>query len=458
MKGIYFLSVLFLFSFNIGVAQEGDTSEIEFPEFEFLRADENYLFLKNRKESTSIWQKIKYLPLGQDNSISIGGDIRSEFQVLHNEEWEEGNDDVALFQRFMIHSDWRFGGKIRFFSQFKNGFTIGRNGPKNPLDDDALDVHQLFLGVDFGGSTFEIGRREISYGARRLVSVREGTNVRQSFDGARWIWKKGQHQFDALFYAYTPQDVGVFDNTVNTDQLLWGGYWVWNFLKGSELNFDIYYLGIRNKETSFEEGQNKETRHSFGLRHWGSHGRWHFNNETIFQTGNYGDGNINAWTISIDTYFKFSGRSKPTIGLKAEIISGDKDPLDGNLQTFNPLYPRGGYFGLLALIGPANIFDIHPSFGVSFAKDWQLNLDWDFFWRHRLNDGIYFPSGRLNLSGQDATERFIGHQPGIQLTHVANRFMELEVSYFLFIAGDFIDQVTEGQNFSQLGTSINIKF
>ncbi len=458
MKRIFLGFSLVFFFVSSGITQSQSPSNIEMPGFKFLRSDEDYTFLANKPRSTSILNQIKHLPLGENSFVSLGGDIRTEFQILHNEAWQKDNDDAALFQRFMVHSDWRFGDHIRVFGQLKNGFTIGRNGPKFPLNDDALDVHQLFLGVNFGHSTIDIGRREIRYGARRLISVREGTNIRQSFDGARWIWKKDNHQFDALFYAYNPQRVGVFDNAINTDQLLWGGYWVWNIPQVEGLNFDIYYLGVRNRATSFDEGSSEEIRHSYGIRHWGSKGRWTYNNEAIFQTGSFGDGNIRAWTISTDTYYQFPGKYKPTIGLKAQVISGDENPNDNNLQTFNPLYPRGGYFGLLALIGPANIFDIHPSFKISFGKNWQLNLDWDVFWRHRLNDGIYFPSGRLNVSGQNTTQRYIGHQPGIQLGYAVNRFLEVGASYFLFVAGDFIEEVSDGENFSQLGTSINLKF
>lgn len=458
MRQLY-LQLIMIFSFlNFGVAQVEEATPITFPEFQFLRSDENYSFLKNNRVSNVWWRQLKYIPIGVNSFVSIGGDIRSQFQVLRNEEWKDDSNDAALFQRFMVHSDWDFGNHIRVFSQLKNGFTVGRNGPKFPLDDEILAFHQLFLGVNWGNSTIEIGRREIRYGARRLISVREGTNIRQSFDGARWIWKKMNHQFDILFYAYHPQRVAFFDNKINTDQLLWGGYWVWNRPNTTDLNLDIYYLGVRNNQTSFEEGTDKEVRHSFGIRHWGDTEKWDYNSEAILQTGSFGSSTISAWTVSMDVNYQLSGKNNPKIGLKAEIISGDKNPLDGDLQTFNPLYPRGGYFGLLALIGPTNIFDIHPSCGVSIGEKWRLNLDWDFFWRHRLSDGIYFPSGRLNVSGQNTSERFIGHQPGIQLSRPINRFVEFEMSYFLFVAGNFIKDVSDGENFSQLGTSINIKF
>ena len=453
-RAVLGLSLLFL-----SVVWANAQEQIEMPGFKFLRSDEDYAFLKNKLDSTRAWNKIKYLALGEKSFVSVGGDIRTEFQRLRNEEWIKDNNDAALFQRFMLHTDWRFGDHIRVFGQLKSGLTLGRNGPKFPLNDDALDIHQLFIGLHFGHSTIEIGRREIRYGSRRLISVREGTNVRQSFDGARWIWKKERHQVDLLFFAYNPQRVGVFDNSIQTTQLLWGGYWVWNIPQTEDMHTDLYYLGFRNTAPSFDEGRAEEVRHSFGVRHWGSKGTWRYNSEAVLQTGSYdAEGQILAWTLSTELYHQLPGKIDPTIGLKAQVISGDNEAGDGNLETFNPLYPRGGYFGLLALIGPANIFDVHPSFGISFGKSWQLSLDWDVFWRHRLDDGIYFPSARLNVSGQNTTSRYIGHQPGFQLGYGVNRFLEAEISFFHFVAGGFIKEATGGANFSQFGLSVNFKY
>lgn len=439
-------------------AQQDEEATGSFPAFKFLRAEEDYRFLRDSVTIKENWNKIKYLSLGKNSYLSTGGDIRSEFQVLRNENWQKNEHDAAFFQRFMIHGDWHFGKNFRLFGQLKNGFTIGRNGPESPLDEDVLDIHQLFIGWNLGNNTFELGRREITYGSRRLISLREGTNIRQSFDGLRWIWQKENQRLDILLYAYTPQKMGVFDNGITSDQLLWGGYWVSKIQKSKDANIDLYYLGIYREETAFEEGNREETRHSFGLRHWGSLGHLQYNNELVLQTGSFGNGNITAWTISADINYHISGKDQPSLGLKAEIISGDNDPTDGHLRTFNPLYPRGGYFGLLALIGPANLMDIHPSLAWSLGNKLSLNMDWDFFWRHHLNDGIYFPSGRLHLSGRAATRRYIGHQPGLQLSYAVNRFLEMEASYFYFVAGGFVKEVSDGVNFSQLGASIYWKF
>lgn len=453
--------VLPLLIFSVCIQLKGqiqpDTSKSHLS-FRLLRAEEDYSCLKNNLADGHPRKSLQCIHLFEKIAFGIGGDVRAQFQVLRNEDWQNGNDDGVLYQRLMLHSDWHLGRNIRLFGQLKSGFAFGRNGSPSPLDEDRLDVHQLFAGLRLGASTIEIGRQELRYGSRRLIDVREGANVRQSFDGTRWIWQMPGKRLDVLFYTYNPTRTGILDNRINTDQLLWGGYFVWNMANPNELNFDFYYLGVRNKSPDFEEGSRRETRHSFGIRHWGSKGNFRYNNEMLVQTGTFGEGNIRAWTVSAELYYSLPGNIKPTLGLKTEIISGDRRKGDGNLNTFNPLYPRGGYFGLLALIGPANLYDIHPSVEFSFGKKWSLNLDWDFFWRHREDDGIYFPSGRLHVPGNGVRERFIGHQPGAQLAFSANRSFELEASFFHFQPGGFLQEVSEGKSFSQAGLSASFKF
>lgn len=442
------------------LAQTSRADSTVYPSFKMMRAEEDYRFLQAaQSEPTAWWASLKYLPLGDSSFVSIGGDGRTEFQVLQNEEWKLDNNDAPLFLRFMLHADWRFGSRWRLFSQIKSGHAIGRNGPPFFLNVDRLDWHQLFLAYQIsGGSTLEVGRRELSYGSRRLISIREGTNVRQSFDGVRWIWQQPGHRIDLLAYAYNPQEVGFFDNTIRTDQLLWGIYYVKTAEVPDRSNWDIYLLGVRNESPRFEAGTEREIRHSIGVRHWGTIGALRYNNEAVFQFGEMGEGSIRAWTISTDLSYEPGGKLNLSPGLKAEIISGDSDPADDRLQTFNALYPRGGYFGLLAVIGPANLIDVHPSISLEPAAGWNLNLDWDIFWRHQTGDGIYFPSGRLNIPGSSSSSRFIGHQVGMQIGTSINRFLEIEASYFYFFANDFLEEVTDGANFSQLGFSLGYKF
>jgi hypothetical protein len=59
------------------------------------------------------------------------------------------------------------------------------------------------------------------------------------------------------------------------------------------------------------------------------------------------------------------------------VIGGDALFGDKKLQTFNPLFPRGGYFGLASLICPANLFDIHPSLTLELKNNLYIDMDYD---------------------------------------------------------------------------------
>jgi len=103
-----------------------------------------------------------------------------------------------------------------------------------------------------------------------------------------------------------------------------------------------------------------ERRTSIGTRVSGRAGAWDYNWEAIVQFGHFGDDDIRAWTVATETGVTFFDVLwRPRLALSANIASGDKDPGDGKLQTFNPLFPRGNYFSEDATLGPRNFFNVH---------------------------------------------------------------------------------------------------
>src|SRR6266542_2901134 len=85
-----------------------------------------------------------------------------------------------------------------------------------PIDEKKLDIEAAF--VEIGASegdrwvVLQAGRQELNYGSGRLVSVREGPNVRQSFDGAKLKIKFGAWRIDAFAARPDLDKPGFFDN------------------------------------------------------------------------------------------------------------------------------------------------------------------------------------------------------------------------------------------------------
>jgi hypothetical protein len=178
----------------------------------------------------------------------------------------------------------------------------------------------------------------------------------------------------------------------------------------------LNYLGLNREEARFEQGSAHEVRHTLGLRLWGRPGPWDYNVEVVYQLGTFGQGQIHAWTATSDTgYTLRTVPWQPRLGLKADIISGGRHPKSRDLRTFNLLFPKGAYFGEIALIGPANLLDVHPSLELHPMPPVTVSADWDVFWRQSLQDGIYGNAVHLLRSGQQSQARLIGSQASVQV-------------------------------------------
>ena len=124
---------------------------------------------------------------------------------------------------------------------------------------------------------------------------------------------------------------------------------------------------------------------------------WDFDDEGLWQFGTFGSGNIRAWTVATETGYRFpTVPLKPRFSVKADISSGDH-PSSNTLGTFNPLFPKGNYFGVLATTGPGpiNFIDVHPHVETALPHNVSVSVDWIVQWRQSLEDGVYAVPGFL---------------------------------------------------------------
>jgi hypothetical protein len=200
-------------------------------------------------------------------------------------------------------------------------------------------------------------------------------------------------------------------------------------------------------------------RHSIGTRLWSSGRTWQHDFESVYQFGDFGGKQISAWTVSVYSAYKFASlKFEPTVGIKTELISGDKNYDDSKLQSFNPLFPRGAYFGLAALIGPTNLFDFHPSLSLVMTPLINWNIDYDMFWRYSKNDGIYAPNVSLTYSGRNSPEKFIGRQLATDIQITPNPHLIIGIEFTWFAPGQFLKDVSMGRDILFCGVTSQLTF
>jgi hypothetical protein len=391
--------------------------------------------------------------------------VRYQYEWVNHNNWGEGpeDEDGYLLQRYMLHADWRLSPRLRLFGQLKSGIETGKAGGPDLPDEDLLDVHQAFAEVSARTQgvpvSLRLGRQEMAYGASRLVSVREAPNVRQTFDALRVTLAPRGWRIDGFGSRPAETRRGVFDDRTSSAVWFWGLYAVHAPPRPAGGNLDLYYFGYSEAGAAFAQGVARERRHTGGLRLWGQRAAWQYNLEGAGQLGSFGEGRIRAWTASADVTWSPGGWPlSPEINLKTEVISGDRRREHPDLQTFNPLYPKGAYFGQVALIGPANLKDLHPSITLHPRDDLLVATDWDFFWRASPGDGLYGVPYVLLREGRESRASYIGDQLTLELDWEATRHLQLEGFFTYFRAGPFLKETGAGRNLTYCSLRTTYKF
>ena len=178
----------------------------------------------------------------------------------------------------------------------------------------------------------------------------------------------------------------------------------------------------------------------------------------MLQRGRFDGGPIRAWSIATETAWSFSQAPfKSRLRLRANIASGDRDPADGRLGTFNALFPKGKYFGELSPIGPRNIVNVHPSVDFDLGQGVTVELVAARFWRESRGDGIYDIPGSLIRAAGGSGARHIGDQIEISAGWQASEILSFSASLSAFRAGDFIRETGPARTIRMVGAEAMLK-
>jgi hypothetical protein len=397
----------------------------------------------------------------QPVSVEIGGELRLKGEHVRNPDFGlEQKTDQALMQRLLVHLDVRFGSNLRAYVELGSHLTAFRAGGDGPTDEDRLDLSQAFLEVSgelgSGRAMLKAGRQQLKLGSSRLVSVREGPNVRRSFDGIQAIWNSSTAEVRALFLQPVAPQPGVFDDYHQQGQKLYGVYASFTQPWPASGGTDVYLLGYERPEARFFSGMAKEQRYSTGMRLHGAKHGFDWDLEGVYQFGSFGDANISAWTLASDLGFSLNTYLRPRFGIKANLASGDGDPSDRTLGTFNALFPKLPYFGEAGIIAPANVVDLHPSVTLEPAPGITVMLGADILWRHRRADAFYAPP-LLPVSQIDGRGRYIGTLAELELEWKLTPSLELNAWVNYFFAGRSVTSAG-GEDVRYVGASATWRF
>ncbi|MHC4215618.1 MAG: alginate export family protein, partial [Planctomycetota bacterium] len=349
------------------------------PKYSNLRYDEDFSYLGGPEDSykKDFLDPIKWIELGDDWFLTIGGQSRLRFEVENDKNFGSSSPmpthDSFLLQRYFVHGDLKHDEWLRFFVEGKFVYVAERDsGNKSSLEDRG-DIHQVFADVSAGIQeepvTFRIGRQELQYGAQRLISPLDWGNLRRRFEGAKAFTNVGDWRIDAFAVFPVKNDRSNLDDRDQKVEF-YGLYSTGKFEK--KLKTDLYLLTLKNNNKVANSNGNvgRSVIYTPGTRVWGNFDNMDYEVELAGQFGRFSSDHVFAWMATAGGGYTFDDCDwKPRVGLLYDYASGDDDPADSTHGTFNQHYPLGhAYLGYMDLVGRQNIHALKAQVKVKPCK------------------------------------------------------------------------------------------
>jgi hypothetical protein len=412
------------------------------PAVMFNRWQENWSVLADPRVPRESFDTLKYLPLSQDPAtyLSLGANVRERFEANDAVNFGVGsnrNQDYDI-SRIEVHADLRVASQLQVFVQLESDHALGKN-VRTPVDQDRLDLEQGFLALTepLGGGTvkFRVGRQQVGFDLQRFVSVRDGPNVRQSYDEAWVDYEHGRWRYIS-FYGQPVQnrDVRPFDDTSN-GHLTYGGFRVERQL-GRSSTVAAYYSRFTQDGARFVSVRGNEQRNILDLHFVGKRGAWDWDAETMNQAGRIAGRNIEAWAVGSLLGYTFNELWAPRLALQTDAASGNRDTQDPTLRTFNPLFPNGGYVTLAGYTGYVNFIHVKPSITVHPSQRLKLLAAVGVQWRESTADAVYTQPNIPVAGTAGRAGRYTGTYGQFRTDWAATGHVALALEVVHFAVGD----------------------
>jgi alginate export protein len=438
-----FLFVSFLFFNKNTEAQIKDSLKTGF----LPDAAEEYWPAHEPAEPKHFSDMINHIPIRNSKGfISTGGYFREVYEYYDNHLWGRGpqDNDGYFLHRAIVHADLRYNKNMRVFAQAQSSFLSGRNGGARPIDLNKLAIDQIFGEYSFYSKNkslycFRFGKQALNYGTGSLLDIRE-TNVRRSFFGAKFIVQHKNTKVDLFAMELMKTNPGFFDDKIDRSEKI-AGIWVTQTFPGKFFDkLDVYYIYLNRDSAKFAQGPGTENRHTFGAGLHFLKRRWSGNTEADAQFGKFNGSPILAWKAVQTLTYKFDNTFlKPALSVQSALSSGDNNPGENTLNTFNPIYPKAIYYGYQDNVESANLFLIHFKIEVEPVQKLKVTPGYYIFWRQSVADGLYAPNGSL-LVAPFSDLRDVGSMADILVLYAFSSHFSLTGIVTYFKRGPFLEQ------------------
>jgi hypothetical protein len=412
------------------------------------RWEEDWSVLADPRVPKEPFDNLKYIRLSPDDPktyLSLGADVRERFEAndVANFGVSPNRNNDYLISRTEWHADLRIADQVQVFAQFESDYAPWKT-TLTPADQDVLDLEQAFVTVTEpvgeGTGRVRLGRQQMNFDFQRFVSDRDGPNVRQSFDAAWGEYEEGPWKFITFYsqpvqiYDFGAQPFDNYSSGANTFSVVRAQRELSGWATAS-----AYYAYSTQDGARYLSVRGDERRDSIDGRVAAKTNGFDGDLEVMVQTGSVGNDTIRAWAVGSLSGYTFTDIGwTPRLGFQFDAASGDSNPRDNVLQTFNPLFPNGYYFTLAGYTGYTNLIHVKPSLAIHPTQWLTLTLAAAAQWRETTADAVY-TQGSVPLPGTAGQPgRYTGTYGQFRLDWAINSHSSFAIEAVRFDVGDAI--------------------
>ncbi len=379
-----------------------------------------------------------------------------------------GPQDASwLLQRFRLGLGYAVTPWFKLYVQGQDVREIGGSRPNNigtfaSEGDDSFDILKAYvqLGDIKKGLSATVGRQFLSYGDQRLVGPLEWLNQARTFDAIKLRYAGATFALDVFtsspvtYKDHEWNNSQVFDNQNNQDSVFSGIYLATQWVPiNTTTDFYVFHQGDQGNG-NFGARLGDSSYYTFGTLWKGDPkklGGFDYSMEMAVQTGKVSGRDLSAFSGNWGAGYNIKHAWKPRIGVQYNYGSGDDGAADGDVGTFQNLYPTNHmFYGSMDTTAWSNMHNPQLNFSFMPTAKLKMMVDYHLYWNANNNDAWRRVNNTTTVRpitpAATNASKFRGQEIDVTAIYKWNPHVALQAGYSFFLAGNYLADTGASDN------------